>query len=163
MKLSSSLTTREYLIAMRMRMSGHFDWNERFTGFFLGSCFHVTHHAGYEWDRRYASPKNAAVGYIKETENGCEVRYFLARGLLCPTQFISYFLTFTLILIAMMAFHDLLSVASIPVCIGIGFVGTLVPAFISAAFEGLSERSFEGRQALLALLENPEDLFLYLR
>ena len=163
MKQTSSLSRRQYLISLRMRMSGHFDWNERFTGFFLGNCFHVTHHAGYEWDRRYASPKNAAVGYIKETDEGCELHYFLARGMLCPAQFLSYFLLFTAALIGMCAWYDLQSEMGLPLYIGIGLIMTAVPACITTLFESTSERSAEGREALLALLEDPTDPFLHLR
>ena len=57
MRLSSPLQARKYLTSVKMRMSGHFDHHERFTGFFLGSFFHITHHAEYEWDRRYKSLK----------------------------------------------------------------------------------------------------------
>ena len=163
MKQISSLSRRQYLLCMRMRMSGHFDWNERFTGFFLGNCFHVTHHAGYEWDRRYASPKNAAVGYIKETDEGCEVHYFLSRGMLCPAQLISYFLVFTFAIIVMFAWNNLLTEVGLPLCIGISLIATVVPACVSALFESTTERSAEGREALLALLEDPTDPFLHLR
>ena len=103
MRLSSPLQARKYLTSVKMRMSGHFDHHERFTGFFLGSFFHITHHAEYEWDRRYKSPKNAAVGYIKQTADGCEVRFFLARGLLCPAQFLGFFLFFCVVLTSMLA------------------------------------------------------------
>lgn len=163
MRISSSLTPEKYLTAVKLRMSGHFEHHERFTGFFFRSFFHITHHAEYEWDRRYNSPKNAAVGYLKKTEGGCEIRFFTARGLLCPAQFIFYFLLFSVVLISGLAWRGILDDVGLPVSIGISFAATLFPALISALFEGATERSWEGRRALLALLEDPTDPFLYLK
>lgn len=163
MRISSPLPAKKYLTAVKMRMSGHFEHTERFTGFFLGPCFHITRHAEYEWDRRYNSPKNAAVGYVRETDEGCEIRFFTARGLLCPAQFIFYFLFFSVVLISGLAWRGVLDEVGVPVSIGISFVAMLFPALISALFEGATDRSWEGRRALLALLEDPTDPFLYLR
>ena len=163
MRISSSLTPEKYLTAAKLRMSGHFEYHERFTGFFFRSFFHITHHAEYEWDRRYKSPKNAAVGYIKKTEDGCEIRFFTAIGLLCPAQFIFYFLFFSVVLISGLAWRGILDDVGLPVSICISFFATLFPALISALFEGATDRSWEGRDALLALLEDPTDPFLYLK
>ena len=163
MRLSSPLQARKYLTSVKMRMSGHFDHHERFTGFFLGSFFHITHHAEYEWDRRYKSPKNAAVGYIKQTADGCEIRFFLARGLLCPAQFLGFFLFFCVVLTSMLAWNGILNEVGLPVSIGISFAATLLPSLVSAFFEGATDRSWEGREALLAMLKDPTDPFLYLK
>ena len=163
MRISSPLQASKYLTAAKMRMSGHFEHHERFTGFFFGPCFHITHHAEYEWDRRYSSPKNAAVGYVRETDDGCEIRFFLARGLLCPAHFLGFFLFFAVVLISMLPWRGILAEVGLPIAIGICFIATLFPALISALFEGATDRSWEGRRALLALLEDPTDPFLYLK
>jgi hypothetical protein len=83
--------------------------------------------------------------------------------MLCPAQFISLFLIYTLILIGMLAFKNLLSAVGVPLCILIGLIVTLLQGIISALFESTTERSEAGRQALLALLEDPKDPFANLR
>ena len=93
MIIRNHLSPKEYLSAMKGRMSGHFELGqERFTGFFLGRLFYVTHHAGYEWNRRITNEKSAALGYVKKVETGCEVHCIRFRGMLCPLQFIPFYL-----------------------------------------------------------------------
>ena len=93
MVIQNHLSPKEYLSAMKRRMSGHFELGqERYTGFFLGRLFYVTHHAGYEWNRRITNEKSAALGYVKKAEDGCEVHSIRFRGMLCPLQFIPFYL-----------------------------------------------------------------------
>ena len=57
----SSQNAKDYLQAMKQQMSGHFQFGvERYTGFFFRNCFYVTHHAGFEWNRKITNQKNAA-------------------------------------------------------------------------------------------------------
>lgn len=156
MILSSELSKHAYLSALKGAMSSHTDFGvERFTGFFLGSCFYVTHHAGFEWNRKYTNQKNAAMGYVKQTENGCEVRFLRFRGMLCPMIFLPYFL----ILEAIVVMYFLSGQAAqdgivAPVLYTLVIVAL---ALIETFFEGLYEESGTGRRMLLSLLHAPSD------
>ena len=63
----------------------------------------------------------------------------------------------------MLAWKGILNEVGLPVSIGISFAATLLPALVSAFFEGATDRSWEGREALLAMLKDPTDPFLYLK
>ena len=163
MRITSTLAPKAYLATVKEQMSGHFELGaERFTGFFLGPCFHVTHHAGHEWNRRYTNEKNAAVGYVRKTEDGCELRFILFKGFLCPAQFLFWQCLFVLpyffiFLLNEVTAPDLLW-PTLGICCG------FLTLFLATAtfFESLTERSEEGRRILLAFLIDPNDPFSYL-
>lgn len=158
MRIQSSLTPKEYRRAMKERMGSRFAlWSERFTGIFIGRFFYVTHHAGYEWNRRITNQKNAALGFIKTTESGSEVRFLLFQSVFCP----QYFLLFLLIcggytLASLPIYQDL------PLFICIELLTLIVVPLLCAFFESLTEGSIEGRKCLLGLLADPTDFFAYL-
>lgn len=156
MILSSELSKRAYLSALKEAMSPHTDFGvERFTGFFLGSCFYVTHHADFEWNRKYTNQKNAAIGYVKQTENGCEVRFLRFRGMLCPMIFLPYFL----ILEAIAVMYFLSGQAAQDGIVAPVLYPLVIVALplIETFFESLTEESETGRRMLLSLLCNPSD------
>ena len=161
--ITSSYSPKEHLNAIKENMGGHFTFGaERFTGFFLGRWFHVTHHAGYEWNRRYTNQKNAAVGYVKETESGCEVRFVCLKGALVPAQFLLYLCLLPVITLAMMLSDGLTGLALFKtlLLIEIGILAVFAPLF--TLFESMTERSEEGKRILLAMLLDPKDPFSYL-
>lgn len=150
MFLHSSLTKKEYLQALRDNMEGHFELGcERFTGFFIGNCFYVTHHAGYEWNRRITNQKNAAMGYVKECEGGCHVHFLRFNGALCPIVFLNWMLLATLFVLV----SGTTTIGQ--ACLFYGCF--LVAAPISALFESFTQDSIEGRRSLLSLLIDPND------
>ncbi len=165
MKIESALKPKEYLDAMKERMEGHFDLgNERFTGFFLGRAFTVTHHAGAEWNRRITNEKNTAVGFVKKTDMGCSVSFVRCRGILSPPLFLTTFaILFIPLLLTLMigtvtqeiSPMDILNVGG--VCFGI----TLFLGLATALCESLTEAGQEGRKILNALLLDPTDIFSY--
>ena len=161
--IKSPYCPKEHLDAIKENMSGHFEFGaERFTGFFFKNWFHVTHHAGYEWNRRYTNAKNAAVGYVKKTENGCELHFVCFKGALVPAQFLSI-LIFTLPLIVSMAlFKGVTDANVIRNVLLICLIGFLPAALIATFFESVTERSEEGKRILLALMLDPKDPFSYL-
>ena len=163
MRITSPLPQKAYLTAMKDQMDGHFNFGtERFTGFFLGSCFYVTHHSGYEWNRKYTNQKNAAMGYVRKAEEGCEVRFIRFRGLLCPSQFLLEVLLLVLCWISIMLAEGIWIPNAFLIGLGISFAVTTISAPIATLFESLTERSEEGRRILLAFLLDPTDPFSYL-
>ena len=106
MRIQSQLTPREYISAMMEQMQGHFDFGqERFTGFFFGKVFSVTYHSGHEWNRRISNQKNTAIGYVRQTQGGSEVRCVCLRALMAPTQFLLYYCVLMVIFLLAMFFN----------------------------------------------------------
>lgn len=163
MKIPSSMSPRQYLQAMKDQMQGHFQFGaERYTGFFLGNIFCVTYHSGYEWNRRITSEKNCALGFIRKTEDGCTVHCFRTKGMLCPPQFLLYFLMCTICL-ALVTAGDIPFLRTYPLLypvLGLGISAVVAP--IESFFESISERSYEGGKILIAFLIDPADPFSYL-
>ncbi len=151
---SSGKSKAKYLYHMRENMSGHMELGaERFTGFFLGSWFYVTYHSGYEWNRRYTNQKNAAMGYVKDTEGGCEVHFSRFRGTLCPMQFLSLVLVCEVFFLLQMLFSQVF----LPQFLWMPLALAAVCAPISTLFESMTEKSEEGCRTLLSFLMDPED------
>ena len=161
--ITSLLSSKEYLDALKENMRGHFELGaERFTGFFLGKWFHVTHHAGYEWNRRYTNQKNAAVGYVRKAENGCEVRFLCFKGLLCPSQFLLLLAIIGPLVLLIALSRGITDTTIIGSTILISLIAVIPYALIATFFESVTERSEEGKRILLALLIDPKDPFSYL-
>ena len=152
MQFHASHTPDEYLSAMKEQMGDRFAiGSERFTGFFAGRVFYVTHHAGHEWNRRFTNQKNAAMGIVKKTGTGCCVHFMSFRGLLCPLMFISY-------LIAAMAICLLFkNLGNTVFRLSFALVLTAVVAPFHALFESMTERSRDGHRTLLSFLMDPAD------
>ena len=155
MRIQASLKPKAYLSAMKERMGSRFAWgSERFTGCFLGRLFYVTHHAGYEWNRRITNQKNAALGCVKETENGCEIRFLHFQGALCPQYLFFYLLILGVyLLLSWPVFigHPLLMIFAILFVLG--------APLLSACIESMTDGSIDGRKSLLGLLIDPTDYF----
>ena len=161
MMLHSPLSKNEYLEALQENMGAHSDFgSERFTGFFIGSCFYVTHHAGYEWNRRISNQKNAAMGYVKKAEEGCDVHFIRFKGAMCPLVFLPLFLFMGLALSFAALTNQLWHVYTHLFNWGIAFLVTAITAPISALFESMTEQSEDGRRSLLSMLIDPSDPYL---
>jgi len=156
MRIQSTLTPKEYISAMKEHMEGHFAFGqERFTGFFLGHCFYVTYHSGFDWQYKYNNQKNAAMGYVRKTEEGCEVRCMRFQAFMCPLVFIYVLLLF----VGLCVFSSELKNLDLWLRIVIGFGISIVVAPIATLFESISDRSNEGRKAVYSLLLDPTDPF----
>jgi hypothetical protein len=163
MRIPSKLTPEAYLSAIKERMGSHFSFGaERYTGFFAGRLFFVTHHAGYNWNERYTNQKNGALCYIKPTNSGCEVRFVRFKGLLCPPQFLFLFLLYyipTFLIVLLIGIHSIAVHGMIALLIlGVSLFAALIETF----FESLTENSEFGRKYLIAFLLDPTDPFSYL-
>ena len=158
MRLQSTHTPKEYKRAMKERMGSRFAiGSERFTGTFIGRVFYVTHHAGYEWNRKYTCQRNAALGYMKKAETGCEVRFLTFQSFLCPTVLIPY-----LLLIAILGIFAFPGIFHMPGLLIVECIIALGMPLVYTAIEILTDGSIEGRKCLLGLLADPADLFAYL-
>ncbi len=160
MRISSSAPPKAYLSALKERMGGHMELGqERFTGFFLGRFFTVTHHSGYEWNRRITNVKNTAIGYVKQTGHGSQAHYIHLRAMLAPTQFWFYFL---MLWIPMGLMSLIGGLEAFWIMTLVLLVSMLVAAPMSALMECMVEESEDGRRRLKALLLDPADPFSYL-
>ena len=158
MIFQSDLPKNAYLAAMKAQMEGHFQFGaERFTGFFLGNCFYVTYHSGWEYNRCITNQKNAAIGYVKRTDDGCEVHFRRFRGLLCPLQFLFLLVFFEFALVFSFLAQGHWATESLLLALGIGLVAVTIAAPISTLAESLTEGSEDGRRTLLSFLMNPMD------
>ena len=152
MRIESPLTPKEYLSAMKDNMSGHLELGqERFTGFFLGRLFYATYHSGYEWNRRITNQKNAAMGYVKRTNAGCEVRFLRFRGAMCPLVFLPFLLCMLAMGIIEGAPNDIMASTII------SLVVTVILAPILTLIESMTIQSEDGQRALLSMLVDPTD------
>ena len=126
-------------------------FTERFAGFAIGPVFYVIHHMEYQYDRRVSMPKNAALGIMRSTDNGCRLHFLTFRGLLCPSQFLLLYLV-SMFLCMFKAVQYQEGLSYLPwIMLGILFI----VAGCSAFAESCTERSEEGHFTLLQLLSGP--------
>ena len=154
MKMESSLSAAEHRRWLRRHLEYPFSFfTERFAGFVIGPVFYVIHHTEYEYDRRFNSPKNAALGFIQKADCGCQLRFITFRGVLCPSQFLLlFFATFVICLLSKP------QVISMPVFLGILLAVELIYALVYALIESCSPRSEDSRDKLLSLLSGKDDV-----
>ncbi len=154
MVFSSSLSPKTYLSAMGNHMGEFLDFgSQRFTGFSLGPVFYVTFHSGFEWNRRITNQKNAALGYVKAVETGCEVRFLRFRGFLCPLQFLLYLVLSELIVLC----SGIAPEIGFWPAMAVGFDINLFLAPLETLMESMTDESEEGRRTLLSFLQDPSD------
>ncbi len=152
--VTSPYTKDAYLTALKGNMDSHFDFTERFTGFFFGNVFTVTHHSGHEWNRRISNVKNTALGYVRETEDGCEVKFIRLKGFLAPTQFLQM-LILSLFLNLFVPLADGATMDLFPFFPLLGIALTVVIAPLEALMECMTKASWEGERYLLSLMMDP--------
>ncbi len=160
MKIPSALSKEKYLSSLKRNMSAHSEFGaERFTGFFAGRFFYVTHHCGYEWNRKITNQKNAAFGYVKESENGCEVHFIRFRGAFCPMVFLPLFLVLYAASVALFLYVGLQEFYGIGgiLLISLAIAGPILAISLPIAtfWECLTEKSENGRRLLLSMLRDP--------
>ena len=152
MAIVSNHTPKEYMESMRYYMESHFDFGmERFTGFFLWRFFYVTHHAGREWNRKITNQKNAAMGFVTKSRDGCKVHYLRFRAFMCPLRFLACCAMSFLIY---WSGRRTASADSKAIFLA---VSILISAPISAVVESFTERGEYGRKCLVSFLMDPAD------
>lgn len=156
MMLTSPLSKKDYLSALKSQMGSFWAFGtERFTGLILGNFFSISHHCDSEWNRRITGQTNSAIGFVKKTNEGCEVRFLRFKGLLHPPRFV-LFMGF------MLLFALLISLGRKPIPLPVTLVVAAIIAAIGTLFEAMTVESAQGGKILNALLIDPSDPFSYL-
>ena len=158
MKILSSHSPVEYMSAMRDLMDSHFAFGqERFTGFFLGRLFSVTYHSGHEWNRRINNQKDSAIGYVKKTDDGCEVRCIRLKEMMAPTQFIFTYCLELLICFIASCLYGMWDFTMFLQMSLIMFGLLLVIAPITAVIGSCTEQGEINRKTMISFLLDPSD------
>jgi hypothetical protein len=160
MRIDVALSPKEYMRALRSRRGSFLSFcAERFTGIAVGRFFSITHHAGYEINRRITNERNNAIGYIKKTPDGVQVRYWRTKGITTPQALLFWipvnFLWFLLVCLKNGIYEPWLAVLC---TLGL----TLFVAAGSAFCDSLTERGEQGEMEVYALLYDPSDPLAYL-
>ena len=151
MTVDSPLSPADYKAAVRDKLENFRNLrDERYSGFFIGPLFCITHHSYWEWNRRITGEMNNAIGFLTKTDEGCRVRFIHTTGILSPFYLIAYFLLFMLVSL----FYELPAGAEWAMVL-IGGVATLVFAVCSAISDALTENGIRGGDTLYALMEDP--------
>ena len=83
MRYIAPLEKERYLCELRQQLGSFTDfWSERFTGIIFGNFVYITHHAGFEWNRKITNEKNRAIGFVTKHGDGCAVNVICTRGYL---------------------------------------------------------------------------------
>ena len=159
MILKSTHTPKEYKKAMKARMGSRFAiGSERFTGIFIGRFFYITHHAGYEWNRRITCQTNSAWGRIKKSESGSDIHFHKAYGWFCPHMLLLY-----IVIMAIPCWELITSWEQLPALVNLLMAGIIIlMPIIYSAIESTTDASIEGEKSLMGLIKDPADLFAYL-
>ena len=159
MRIHSKHSAKTYLSELRHSLVSIFDfdfWSERFTGFIIGSFFCVTHHCDHELNRRINGETVTAIGIVKQSDDGCNVRFFTIWGEFRP-QGLFMLLCFELLYVIFYFTlgHISLNTSHMPIMIGAIFAIGLLCASISALISWLTENGQAGYQSLISLLLDP--------
>ncbi len=152
--ITSTRSKKDYIATVKAQLDPlcHFR-QERFTGFFIGGFFSVTHHCEYSWFHRITSQMNSAIGFVSRSEDGCKIRFIKTKGILHPIRFLA-FLACVIWMPITANFHWWIT--------ALFALTTLVIALISTFIESLTDGSIEGENALWALLLHPENPYAHL-
>lgn len=155
MILESPLSPKEYRAAVRDKFENfHNFWEERYSGFFLGSCFCICHHSYTEWNRRITGEMNNAIGFLKKTEDGCRVYFIHTTGLLNPFYMLVYFALFSLISLFYWQAEGLPS-DHLWISWLLSGVSIVLCAIGTAISHGLTENGIRGGDSLYNLMFDP--------
>lgn len=155
MKIAVSMPKKAYLSAMRQKMGAITDFGqERLTGIIVGNFFSVTHHAGWEFNRRFTNEKNRAVGFVTGAGEETGVRFLHFRGGTDPASLIGFFLLWYLV--AGIGWGDF----SEPGLVWMGLVITAIYAAYTAIATFMTERGQEGTITLHGFLRDPKNTWV---
>ncbi len=157
MKIHSEHSVDAYLYELRQNFGSSTDFGvERFTGLVLGKFFCVTHHCAWEWNRRITCEKNTAIGYVKKSDNGSDVRFIKTKGDLRPQILIPILLICAFIAWLVVTFMALEIVAFLQIfCFLYQF--ELLRAILTAIGSSITEEGRTGKRIIISLIKNPKD------
>lgn len=152
-RISSPLNPGTYLALIRRSFGFPLAvYSERVTGITIGRFFSVAYYCPFEWNRRITNECNRAMGYVKETDGGSEVRFIRSAGMLSTSWLLFWTAVFS-------AFYyvklEEISLFSVLLCAAAAFVLCLVTAFI----DSLTEEGIQGAGVITRLLEKPDEFY----
>ena len=149
MEILSTHTSDDYLYELKENMGSSTDFGiERFTGVILGRFFCITHHCSYEWEYKYTCQKNTAIGVVRDSVEGCTVKYFTTAGELRPQMLIPVCL---IVIIVSLVFAGNMAIAEY-------IIGCFTLSAISSAIiEPMTQASKDGKRSLHALMADPQN------
>ncbi len=157
MIVESPLTPKQYRQAAQDKMENFRNfWDERFTGYFIGPVFFITHHCHIEWNRKITGERNNAIGFLRKSEGGCRVYFVHTTGLVSPTSLLFWF-AFVWAAFYVVGFLKGFSLPQeewwvYPV---ISAVIMLITAIGSAISDALTENGIRGANTLLEFMLDP--------
>ncbi len=160
MRLFTKLSAKQYIRCFRQQMGSFSSFGEeRFTGFFVGCFFSVTYHSGWEWNRKFTNEKNRAIGYVKDTAEGTEVRFLRLYGYSNPLSLVTLFLIGFFAGLLTLSGADSSGDMTPKLLIGAlcGVCVMVFSALESAIVAYVTERGMYGGNILMAYLNNPAD------
>lgn len=158
MRIQTHLSCKEYIDALKERRGSFTDFGcERFTGFVFWRFFSITHHAGHEFNRRITNERNSAVGYVKKTPEGAQVRCIRLKGWTTPQAILLSFLMSLPVCALASSFS--LSLGLI-LQIAVGF--TVFMAVVTALCDSMTENGEWGAKEIYALIVDPTNPFAYM-
>ena len=156
MTYHSELPVKTYLYELKSQLDSVMNFGiERFTGMVIGPFFSITHHCGYEMNRRITNEKHRAIGFVSTTENGTRIKCIRLAGMTNPLSLIGVFLFYEFLLVIM----DGGVLAFTAPAIIIGVVIMLFVALTTAVSHSVTERGQEGSRTLTAFLIDPVDYY----
>lgn len=158
MNILSAVPKDEYLEAMRSEMGSFTAFgSERFVGTVIGPCFSVTYCSGCEWNRKITNEKNRAIGYVRSTPEGTQVRCIRLTGFTNPASLLIYFVTYFLMVLAVQINQGV--IVGLALTVVLALIGTIVTALYTALTDRLTERGQEGYRVVTAFLHDPRDFY----
>ena len=149
MDIHSAHNADTYLYELRQAMGSPTDFGvERFTGIVFGKFFCVSHLCSYEWENRYTCQKNTAIGIVRDSNDGCDVQFFVTHGNLRPQWLIPVYAVILIVSLVLTA----------PLLLSLQFIGIFtLAAILSAIIEPHTSASKDGYKSLISLLRNPQN------
>lgn len=154
----SRLPKARYLAVMKQKFrSPLYVFDERLTGFVLGSFFAVAHYQPYEWNRKITSECNRAWGFVKEADGELEIRFLRGKGLLAP----GWFLVWTLVCRTMWWFFEIAEGTDLPGSLSWSLCAlmSLIVCGASAIESSLTEAGKAGAREIDRFLKDPEQYY----
>lgn len=149
MEILSTNTADEYLYELKENMGSSTDFGvERFTGLILGRFFCITHHCSFEWEDSCTCQKNTAIGIVRDSVEGCTVKYFTTTGELRPQILIPVYL---IAIIVSLVFAGNMGLAAYTIgCFTLA-------AILTAIIEPMTQAGKDGKKSLHSLMADPQN------
>ena len=160
--LESELPKSAYLSELKGCLSSPLAlFSERMTGIVIGSFFSVAYYSPYEWDRRINRVCNRAWGWVKETEDGTEVRFVRGKGLFSPFWLVFFILAFWVMVQVGLVTSGETGVSGEENLMlwGMAVLASLMICGVTAIQSCVTERGVEGAGEITRMLRDPSEYY----